>query len=87
MRLNSRVDNRLTTRLTSFSKRRLNPGRIIAVFVISLCALAAGCAREAQRDSEDSIRVGVITSLTGSEARFGQAQKYGYEMALDEINA
>jgi branched-subunit amino acid ABC-type transport system permease component/ABC-type branched-subunit amino acid transport system substrate-binding protein len=32
------------------------------------------------------IRVGVITSLTGPEARFGQAQKYGYEMALDEIN-
>jgi branched-chain amino acid transport system permease protein len=28
----------------------------------------------------------VITSLTGPEARFGQAQKYGYEMALDEIN-
>ena len=28
----------------------------------------------------------MITSLTGAEARFGQAQKYGYEMAIDEIN-
>lgn len=87
MRLNSWVDNRLTTRLTSFSQTRLNPGRIIAVFVMSLCALSAGCSREGQQNSENSIRVGVITSLTGPEARFGQAQKYGYEMALDEINA
>ena len=29
--------------------------------------------------------MGVITSLTGAEARFGQAQKYGYQMALDEL--
>jgi branched-subunit amino acid ABC-type transport system permease component/ABC-type branched-subunit amino acid transport system substrate-binding protein len=31
--------------------------------------------------------VGIITSITGPEARFGQAQKYGYDMALSEINA
>jgi branched-chain amino acid transport system permease protein len=87
MRLNSLVDNRLTTRPTFFWRTRLNPTRIIAVFVISLCAACAGCSREGQQSSEDSIRVGVITSLTGAEARFGQAQKYGYEMALEEINA
>jgi branched-chain amino acid transport system permease protein len=29
----------------------------------------------------------VITSLTGAEARFGQAQKYGYQMALEELEA
>ena len=29
----------------------------------------------------------MITSLTGAEARFGQAQKYGYDTAIDEINA
>jgi branched-chain amino acid transport system permease protein len=59
---------------------------MIAISIVSLCISAAGCSRERQRTSEDSIRVGVITSLTGAEARFGQAQKYGYEMALEEIN-
>jgi branched-subunit amino acid ABC-type transport system permease component/ABC-type branched-subunit amino acid transport system substrate-binding protein len=29
----------------------------------------------------------VITSLNGAEARFGHAQKYGYQMALDELEA
>lgn len=34
-----------------------------------------------------TIRVGVITSLTGSLAAFGEAHKNGYAIALDEINA
>ena len=57
------------------------------MLVISVCTLGAGCAREGQSADENSVRIGVITSLTGAEARFGQAQKYGYEMAIDEINA
>ena len=36
---------------------------------------------------DNTIRVGVITSFTGPEARFGQAQKYGYQMALDELES
>jgi branched-subunit amino acid ABC-type transport system permease component/ABC-type branched-subunit amino acid transport system substrate-binding protein len=55
--------------------------------VILLCAFAAGCSREGEQGGENGIRVGIITSLTGAEARFGQAQKYGYEMALEEINS
>src|SRR5260370_15206143 len=35
----------------------------------------------------DSTRIGVITSLTGSQAAFGAAHKNGYLIALDEINA
>ena len=57
------------------------------MFAIALSTLVGGCSPERPRTSEDSIQVGVITSLTGPEARFGQAQKYGYEMAIDEINA
>jgi len=53
--------------------------------VISICACAAGCSREGEQGAENSIRVGIITSITGAEARFGQAQKYGYQMALDEL--
>lgn len=37
--------------------------------------------------SEDVIEIGIITSLTGHEANFGEAQKRGYEIALEEINA
>ncbi|HEX7837669.1 MAG TPA: ABC transporter substrate-binding protein [Kofleriaceae bacterium] len=33
------------------------------------------------------VRVGVVTSLTGSQAAFGQAHKNGYAIARDEINA
>src|ERR1700753_4125004 len=32
-------------------------------------------------------KVGVITSLTGSLAAFGEAHKNGYAIALDELNA
>lgn len=35
----------------------------------------------------DTIRIGVITSLTGSAAAFGQAHKKGYAIALAELNA
>jgi branched-chain amino acid transport system substrate-binding protein len=34
-----------------------------------------------------TIKLGVITSLTGSQAAFGEAHKNGYSIALDEINA
>lgn len=33
------------------------------------------------------IEIGVITSMTGSEAKFGEAHMRGYQLALDEINA
>ncbi|HXF42045.1 MAG TPA: ABC transporter substrate-binding protein [Blastocatellia bacterium] len=60
--------------------------RFLALLIPTLLFLPAGC-RNRQSPVDDSvIRLGVITSLTGPEARFGQAQKYGYEMALDEIN-
>jgi branched-chain amino acid transport system substrate-binding protein len=36
---------------------------------------------------QNTIKIGVITSLTGSLAAFGEAHKNGYAIALDEINA
>src|SRR5215510_12823950 len=59
----------------------LLPAALLAPVLFSLA-----CTSSKNVVSDDSIRVGVISSLTGPEARFGQAQKYGYEMALDEIN-
>jgi branched-chain amino acid transport system permease protein len=56
---------------------------VIALQIV--CLLTLNC-RTKDKSSNDSVRVGIITSLTGAEARFGLAQKYGYEMALEEIN-
>jgi branched-chain amino acid transport system substrate-binding protein len=37
--------------------------------------------------AQSTVKIGVITSLTGSLAAFGEAHKNGYAIALDEINA
>jgi branched-chain amino acid transport system substrate-binding protein len=37
--------------------------------------------------AQNTIKIGVITSVTGSLAAFGEAHKNGYAIALDEINA
>jgi branched-chain amino acid transport system substrate-binding protein len=36
---------------------------------------------------QDTVKIGVILPLTGSQAAFGEALKNGYFIALDEINA
>src|SRR5947209_11073235 len=36
---------------------------------------------------QGTTKIGVITSITGSLAAFGEAHKNGYAIALDEINA
>jgi branched-chain amino acid transport system substrate-binding protein len=52
---------------------------------VFLCVfLAAGCQKSG---GGDTIRIGVITSLTGNLAAFGEAHKNGYAIALDELNA
>jgi branched-chain amino acid transport system substrate-binding protein len=45
-----------------------------------------GCG-SGQPATADVVRVGVITSLTGPAAAFGQAHKNGYTIALNELNA
>ena len=55
------------------------------------CALAlTGCQGGVSQKGEGSrnkIKIGTITSLTGSNAAFGQAHKNGYAIALDELNS
>lgn len=53
--------------------------RTLAAFAILYCATF--CA------GQNTIKIGVITSLTGSQAAFGEAHKNGYAIALDQINA
>jgi branched-chain amino acid transport system substrate-binding protein len=55
----------------------------IAVLVAVIAMLMVVPAAQAQ----STIKIGVITSLTGSQAAFGGAHRNGYEIAKDEINA
>jgi branched-chain amino acid transport system substrate-binding protein len=54
----------------------------LAVFTSML--LVTSCSKNG---GGDTTRIGVITSVTGSQAAFGEAHKNGYLIALDEINA
>ena len=57
---------------------------LVALVVLSFCSsFQPGWAAP----DNSPIRIGVITSLTGSQAAFGQAHKNGYAVALEEINA
>ena len=55
-----------------------------AVLALCLVVVMSGCN---SKQSENTVKIGVITSLTGSNAAFGQAHKVGYTIAADEINA
>jgi branched-chain amino acid transport system substrate-binding protein len=56
---------------------------IPAVALLVMSVFAIGC----QKGGGNTTKIGVITSLTGSQAAFGEAHKNGYTIALDEINA
>jgi branched-chain amino acid transport system substrate-binding protein len=57
---------------------------LVTVVLLSI-ALLVGCQNPA--GAGNTIKIGVITSLTGSQAAFGQAHKNGYAIALEELNA
>jgi branched-chain amino acid transport system substrate-binding protein len=53
----------------------------LAATCVAACSITA-CGKK----GSNTVKIGVITSLTGSLAAFGEAHKHGYEVALDEIN-
>jgi branched-chain amino acid transport system substrate-binding protein len=53
-------------------------------FVFSLAVLLG---TSLAANAQNTVKIGVITSLTGAQAAFGEAHKNGYSIALDEINA
>src|SRR5579884_2320298 len=63
---------------------KLLPFAIALAVILSLIACQDGGHGSA---SGNTMRIGVITSLTGSNAAFGQAHKNGYTVAVQEINA
>ncbi|HEY6252213.1 MAG TPA: ABC transporter substrate-binding protein [Candidatus Angelobacter sp.] len=55
---------------------------LLAVIAVFAGSILVGCGKK----GGDTVKIGVITSLTGSQAAFGEAHKHGYEIALDEVN-
>ena len=55
---------------------------LLAVIAVFVALILVGCGKK----GGDTVKIGVITSLTGSQAAFGEAHKHGYEIALDEVN-
>ena len=56
-------------------------------FIRWTVGIVIGCALSLSGAGQNTVKIGVITSLTGSQAAFGEAHKNGYSIALDEINA
>ena len=59
-----------------------NAGKAFVVAAAVLSLVVAASAGFAQ-----TIKVGVLLPLTGSQAKFGEIEKRSYEMAVEEINA
>lgn len=57
---------------------------LLVILGVAGILVISGCRKET---GGNTIKIGVITSLTGNQAAFGQAHKGGYQVALDEINA
>lgn len=53
-------------------------------FAAPVAVVLAGCLAGV---CQNTVRVGIVLPLTGSQAAFGEALKSGYFIALDEINA
>jgi branched-chain amino acid transport system substrate-binding protein len=64
--------------------KRSSPLFLLFSLAISAVLFWAGCSKGPENNT---FKIGVITSLTGSNAAFGQAHKNGYTIALEEINA
>ena len=54
---------------------------------VVLGSLVAGCKGGGDKQDASALHIGVITSLTGPAAAFGQAHKNGYTVAVNQLNA
>jgi branched-chain amino acid transport system substrate-binding protein len=61
--------------------REKSRGLLVCAVVLSAVFLCGGAF------AADTIKVGVLLPLTGSQAKFGEIEKRSYEMAAEEINA
>lgn len=59
----------------------------LCILALSGCAPSANPAPLPAPTQKRAIPVGIVTSLSGSLAKFGEAHVQGYKLALEEINA
>ncbi len=55
---------------------------IISIIIASLMVFSFGCAKKEEKE----IKIGVINSLTGSAAPYGEYIQNGILMAVEDIN-
>ncbi len=62
--------------------------RLACLFSVMLAAALVlnGC-KGGTKETGNTFKIGVITSLTGAAAAFGQAHKNGYTVAVEDLNA
>ncbi len=63
------------------------PQRLRLVTSLALAAAASGLWATAARAAPEPVRIGVITSLSGSFATFGGMEVAGYKVGVAEVNA
>lgn len=51
--------------------------------LLTVCGGGFGCSKS----GSNSVKIGMLAPLTGSGARFGESQRNGVQLAMDEINA
>ena len=62
--------------------------KFLTVFVpITLILFLVSCEKNQQKITENEIRIGVVFSLTGDVAAYGQRSLKGVNLALDELNS
>src|SRR5271155_1504291 len=68
----------------AISPRMKSFGSLSFALTILLALLLPGCAKNAKSGNE--IRIGVVLPITGREAKPGQYQREGIELAIRQIN-
>jgi branched-chain amino acid transport system substrate-binding protein len=72
----------MTSRFQTNSSKR--PPNLIALSLFAIALMLPGCGKGGK--SGDEIRVGVVLPITGREAKPGQYQREGIELAMKQIN-
>ena len=58
--------------------------KIVTILISSVCILGLAWS---VASASDTVKVGVVLPLTGSQAKFGEIEKKSFDLALEEINA
>ena len=64
----------------------VNTRRILRILLAVICSLSALAITAPSASAQDEIKVGVVLPVTGREAKPGQYQKEGIELAIKQIN-